>query len=256
MTRPKLIEHGVLRLDLLAAYQRPPELFAASPQPMWTDPYISRQMLAAHLDPEVEAASRHPDAIDRTVSWITGVLGLEPGDALLDLGCGPGLYCRRFAERGLRVTGVDFSENSIRHAREHDGVSRYQCCDYRTLELTDSFDAVTLIYGDFCVLSDLERDELLGTVRRSLRPPGHFVFDVSTSALYRARRGAQPHWSVADQAGFWKPGPHLVLKQVFDYPSHDTLLEHYIVIDESGVASVYHVWLHCYSAESLTAVLE
>jgi SAM-dependent methyltransferase len=269
MTRPKLIEDGALRLDLLAAYQQRPELFEPSPQPMWTDPYISRQMLAAHLDPDVEAASRHPDTITRSVSWIAGVLGLELGNTLLDLGCGPGLYCRRFAERGLEVTGVDFSESSIHYAREHDDASRYQCGDYRMLELADSFDAVTLIYGDFCVLADADRDKLLGIVRRSLKPRGHFVFDVTTTALYRARRGAAPQWSAVDQAagaepqwpavdqaGFWKPGPHLVLKQVFDYPSHETLLEHYLVIDERGVASVYHNWLHCYSAESITAVLE
>ena len=134
----------MLRLDLLAAYQRRPKLFAPSPQPMWTDPYISRQMLLAHLDPDVEAASRHPDTITRSVSWITEVLGLEPGDALLDLGCGPGLYCRRFAERGLEVTGVDFSESSIRHAREHDNATHYQCCDYRMLEFAGCFDAAHL----------------------------------------------------------------------------------------------------------------
>lgn len=256
MTRSKLIEGGLLRLDRLAVCQRRPELFAPSPQQMWTDPYISHRMLAAHLDPDVEAASRHPDTIARSVDWIIDVLGLEAGDALLDLGCGPGLYCRRFAGRGLEVSGVDFSASSISHAREQDGATRYLCRDYLTLDVTDSFDAVMLIYGDFCVLGDSDRDKLLGIVRRALRAEGHFVFDVTTTADYRARRGATPLWSLAENAGFWKPGPHLVLKQVFDYPSHETLLEHYLVIEENGVASVYHNWVHCYSAETITPVLE
>jgi SAM-dependent methyltransferase len=256
MARLKLIESGVFRLDRVAAAQSQPELFAPSPQPMWTDPYIAQQLLAVHLDPAREAASRHPDTIERSVAWITELLGLKPGDALLDLGCGPGLYCRRFAGRGLRVTGVDFSESSLRHARDHDGASRYLCQDYRTLDLTGPFDVVTLIYGDFCVLGDADRDALLRTVRRLLDPRGHLVFDVTTMESYRGRRDAAPDWTLVEGPGFWKPGPHLILKQVFDYPEHDTLLEHYLVIDERGEATVYYDWNHFYSAETISEVLE
>ncbi len=73
-------------------------------------------MLATHLDPTIDLASRRPETIDRTVAWIVETLGLEPGDSVLDLGCGPGLYTQRFAQRGQRVSGVDYSRRSIEYA--------------------------------------------------------------------------------------------------------------------------------------------
>ena len=33
--------------------------------------------------------------------------GLEPGDAVMDLGCGPGLLAIPFAQAGMKVTAVD-----------------------------------------------------------------------------------------------------------------------------------------------------
>ncbi len=71
----------------------------------WDDPYIAQQMLAAHLNPDIDAASRKPSAIENSVQWIIKHLHLQPGESLLDLGCGPGLYCQRFTEYGLKVTG-------------------------------------------------------------------------------------------------------------------------------------------------------
>jgi len=43
--------------------------------------------------------------------------GLEPGRAL-DLGCGSGRHAVWLAERGWRVTAVDFSSEALRQARE------------------------------------------------------------------------------------------------------------------------------------------
>ncbi|MFN8598182.1 MAG: class I SAM-dependent methyltransferase [Anaerolineae bacterium] len=63
-------------------------------------------------NPNVAAAS-HRGAIDRSVRWLIRTLALQPGEAVLDLGCGPGLYASRLATAGLRVTGVDYSRRSI-----------------------------------------------------------------------------------------------------------------------------------------------
>lgn len=52
-------------------------------------------MLDVHLNPNIEAASRKPEMIDRSVKWMIETLGLKAGDIVLDLGCGPGLYASR-----------------------------------------------------------------------------------------------------------------------------------------------------------------
>jgi 2-polyprenyl-3-methyl-5-hydroxy-6-metoxy-1,4-benzoquinol methylase len=40
---------------------------------------------------------------------------VDESTEIADFGCGPGLYTEKLAERGATVTGIDFSENSIRH---------------------------------------------------------------------------------------------------------------------------------------------
>ncbi|NIV35509.1 MAG: methyltransferase domain-containing protein, partial [Anaerolineae bacterium] len=105
-----------LNLDLLQALQEKPAPFTPGEPLFWDDPHISKGMLATHLDPTIDLASRRPETIDRTVAWIVETLGLEPGDSVLDLGCGPGLYTQRFAQRGQRVSGVDYSRRSIEYA--------------------------------------------------------------------------------------------------------------------------------------------
>lgn len=47
------------------------------------------------------------------------VLGDVPVKSLLDLGCGPGEHCARFAAEGWATLGVDVSTTQIASAREH-----------------------------------------------------------------------------------------------------------------------------------------
>jgi len=47
-------------LPQLIALQEKPNPFTSGEPLFWDDPHISRQMLAAHLDPDIDAASRCP----------------------------------------------------------------------------------------------------------------------------------------------------------------------------------------------------
>ena len=119
--------------DRLAPYRVRPEPFAPGEPLFWDAPDISTQMLATHLDPTTDLASRKLETIDASVAWIVATLGLQAGDSVFDLGCGPGLYAARLALRGLRVTGVDYSRRSIAFARDF---ARQQglAIDYRCQE--------------------------------------------------------------------------------------------------------------------------
>ena len=59
-----------LPIEALFHLQKPPAPFSPGEPHFWTDPHIARQMLAVHLDPETDAASRRPETIQRTVDWL------------------------------------------------------------------------------------------------------------------------------------------------------------------------------------------
>lgn len=248
------IHNGQLQLDMLARLAQRPPLFEPSGALFWNDPYIAQQMLKAHLDPNTDAASRKPEIIERIVTWLIERLGLQPGARLLDMGCGPGLYTRRFAECGLQVTGMDYSENSLRYAREHDPRTNYLHANYLTLDEAETFDVITLIYGDICVFSDENLNTLLQAVYRALRPGGFFVFDVTTPS-HRDLRKPETCWEISTGAGFWKPSPHLVLTRFYHYAEHDTTLDQYLVIEDSGTLTDFRVWTHHYTPETISPPL-
>lgn len=247
-----------MNIDFIRHLQEKPEPFTPGEPLFWDDPHISTQMLKAHLNPDNDLASRRPQTIQKSVDWLIASLRLQADDSILDLGCGPGLYAARFAERGLRVTGVDYSRRSIEYAnsyaRQHRLDIRYHYQDYLILDDENLYDAVLLIYGDFCPLSPEQRRRLLKNVYRALKPGGSFVLDVTTP-IHRKRYGSRNGW-YAVETGFWKPGPHLVLEEGFDYAEQSIFLDQAIVIEESGKVSVYRNWFQDFTRETIIAELE
>jgi len=241
----------------LIELQQKPEPFTPGEALFWDDPHISEQMLKAHLDPNIEAASRRPETIDRSVKWMIGTLALKAGDSILDLGCGPGLYASRFARAGLCVTGVDYSRRSIEYASHYakknnlEITYRYQ--NYLELSDENQYDVALLIYGDFCPLNPEQRATLLQNVSRALKPDGKFILDVTTREC-RRQYGIKNSWR-ALESGFFKPGPHLLLEDGFEYPEQSVWLDQFAVIEADGNVSVYRNWFQDYTPETITEEL-
>ena len=148
-------------ISQLTELQQKPAPFTPGEALFWNDPHISTQMLKVHLDPNVDAASRRPETIDRSIQWLIKMLGLKTGASILDLGCGPGLYASRFARAGLQVTGMDYSRNSIDYASQYASENNvnvtYRYQNYLELADENQYDAAFLIYGDFCPLNTEQR---------------------------------------------------------------------------------------------------
>jgi SAM-dependent methyltransferase len=223
-----------------ALYERTTELF-------WNNPHIAKQMLDAHLDPDIDAASRKPDFINRCADWITS-FELPKDKSLLDIGCGPGLYTKQFAKRGFRVTGIDFSDNSIAYARDHDSESNYILQNYLEMDFENEFNIITLIYYDYGALIPKERVNLLGRVKKALKSGGLFLLDV-----YTPLRGKDKHdstsWYINPDGGFWSAAPHLCLDSEHYY---DDIAEgHRTVIVEEGKIRCYNLWDCYFTQQSL-----
>lgn len=228
-----------------------PAIYTKTPGMFWNDPHISKGMLEAHLDLDTDAASRKPAFIDRSVDWIVSLL--PAGAKLLDIGCGPGLYTSRFAQRGLQVTGLDFSERSVAYARAHDPHSAYVVQDYLAMEYIDLFDAITLIWCDYGALTPEDRVELVQRVYRALKPGGLFLLDVFTNRHNQGRK-EDTSWVVHPQGGFWSVQPHITLHATYCYGKTVTLDRH-VVIDDQGERA-YNIWNTCFAVESLLDEIE
>lgn len=237
--------------------QKPP-LFTKSTATMWDDEHISQGILKAHLNPNIDAASRKTETIDASVRWMLDYAQLPKGSAILDLGCGPGLYTQRFAEAGHNVTGIDFSKRSIEYAREQSLRNKQFICyhyqDYLTLNYQNIFNLIIMIYCDLGVLADLERDSLLLKIFHALKPGGLFIFDVFTPLKFHNAPQEENSWFV-EQSGFWRPTPHLGLKSAFYYPESHTHLDQYIIMDEENT-EIYRNWDHAYTVKTVSQALD
>ena len=236
---------------------KPPALYERTDAAFWDDEHISRGMLAAHLDPEFEGASRSFAFMDRSVDWICATAPPATHPRLLDLGCGPGLYAERFARAGYAVTGVDLSPRSLDHARrsanEQGLAIDYRCRNYLELDLDGSFDIAVMIYCDCGALSSDERRVVLRRVRERLRPGGALALDVFSRRKLEAFE-ERTTWEEHPAGGFWNAGPHFEVQRCRRF-SECVSLEQIAVIASEGATS-YHLWNTYFTPATLSAELE
>lgn len=232
-----------------------PALFNKDGGNIWTEEYIAKQMLKAHLNPEFDGASRRNSTIEKTVEFLNKKI-LKNNSFILDLGCGPGLYAEKLCRKGHKVTGIDFSENTICYAKENAKKENlnidYKCEDFFNLKYSEEYDAVIQNYGELNTFSDEERDVLLKLIYTSLKPRGRFIFDISTPVL-RERCGLKKNWYISE-GGFWREKAHIVLEEGFQY-EEDIWLDQYIVADDKYV-QVYRNWFHDYTAETISEIVQ
>lgn len=251
-----IITNGQIDMQRLAAIASRPKPFAGSQRSFWTDPYVSKHLLNAHLDPDRDEATRRPEFVERTVNAIAG--RFDRPQRLLDLACGPGIYAQEFAHLGWDVVGIDFSENSIDYATRQSRKGKldvsYVCGDLRRVDFGGPYDVVTLIYGEFCAFRAKDQARILTKIASALRDGGLFVFDVFTQT-YAERYHSNGEWYVGARDGFWQKEKHLVLEQSFHYPEESASVRRYTIVRADGSYRQYCVWWHYSSLKSITELL-
>lgn len=236
----------------LEKYAAKPQLYTLNSNEFWDDEHISKGMLEAHLNPDWDAATRKHEFLDNSVNWISKIAPPSQYKYLLDLGCGPGLYAERFHSVGYSVTGVDFSKRSIAYAKEQASLNKsnieYHYQNYLTLDYTEKFDIITLIYCDYAALSITDRLALQRKVYQALKPHGKFIFDVFTPLM---RKEESRSWQYNAKGGFFNEKPHICLESVYQYDDKDsTELRQSIVITDETIYC-YNIWDHYFTKETL-----
>lgn len=237
---------------ILAPFKERPFLYSESTASMWDDEYISKGMLAAHLNSNIESASRQLGFVEQSVYWINNLTDSNKNKKLLDLGCGPGIYAELFCKIGFDVIGIDFSKRSIDYAKENAVKNQlnieYLYKNYLEIEYENEFDIITLIYCDFGVLSPSNRSLLLKKIYRALKKDGVLVFDMfSEIELVNFKEGNTVKYY---NEGFWRPTPHIVIQNNYIYSESNNYLEQYIVITEEE-CQCYNNWNQVFNIKSI-----
>lgn len=133
-------------------------------------------------------------------SAVVDLLAPQPGERILDLGCGDGALTVDLMKRGANVVGVDRSAEMIRAAITRGVDARLMSGDALTFQ--GEFDAV---FTNATLHWIPEADAVIAGVARALRPGGRFVGEFgghgNVAAITVALRAAMAKRGI-DVAGF------------------------------------------------------
>jgi cyclopropane fatty-acyl-phospholipid synthase-like methyltransferase len=220
---------------------------------LWTNEHTAEQMLQYHLNESIDVSSRRADFIDRSVEWLVSHFKVDDTTEIADFGCGPGLYSSRLAERGAKVTGIDFSENSLGYAKEaaeKKGVNiDYVQANYLHFETAKRFDLVIMIMCDFSALSPEQRKTLLAKFASFLKPGGSVLLDVYSLNMFDQKKESATY-ELNQMNGFWSANDYYCFVNTFKYNEERVSLDKYTIVEETQTRIVYN-WLQYFSQESL-----
>jgi SAM-dependent methyltransferase len=140
-----------------------------------------------------------PEHTQAEAEFLVEALRCEKGAHLLDVPCGNGRLSLELARRGLRVTGVDISEEFIEEARSlapmavidpsanADGTDKtaqvdFQLGDMRRVEGNAIYDGAYCFGNSFGFLEYADMEKFLAGVARALNPGARFVIETGMAA--------------------------------------------------------------------------
>ncbi len=225
---------------------------------LWTDNHTSRKILESDLNEDIEVSIQNREFINHSVDWMVKHFGIERNRLVADFGCGMGTYAARLTEKGADVTGIDFSETFIRHAREvakQKGLDiNYVQRNYLEFETEERFDLITLLLCDFCALSPSQRRTILEKFYKFLKPGGSILIDVYSLNAFNQREETETY-EHSRLDGFWSPENYYCFQNTFKYDEAKVVLDKYTIIEEKRTRNIYN-WLQYYSEDSLRIEFE
>lgn len=118
---------------------------------------------------------------------VVELLHPQPGERILDLGCGDGALTRKLADMGCDVVGVDSSPQQIEAACKSGLDARVKDC--QALDFGHEFDAV---FSNAALHWMKRSDAVIEGVKRSLKPGGRFVAEMGgAGCVARIRRAVE-----------------------------------------------------------------
>src|SRR5437870_159195 len=137
-------EFGGVTIDRVVGVTEKNPAMSGPPSPNWFNE-IASFLGKAYWAPDTGRVMAFTKGTEQEVDFVVDTLGLEPGQRLLDVGCGPGRHALALARRGFDIVGVDLSDAFVELARKHAAAEAlpavFDVLDVRALSYDAEFDA-------------------------------------------------------------------------------------------------------------------
>jgi SAM-dependent methyltransferase len=187
---------------------------------------------------------------EREAAFVAESLGVSPGSALLDLGCGYGRHAMELAGKGYTVTGLDLSLPLL--IRAADAARRSALTvnfihgDMREMSFEDEFDGAYCMFTSFGYFDDDTNRKVAANLARAIKPGGRLLLDV-VNRDYLVRDLPTRVW--------WQGEGCVVLEEVdFNYFSSRLQVQRSIIF-EDGRQTEQEISIRAYSLHEIGKIL-
>lgn len=135
------------------------------------------------------------------------------GKSILDVGCGDGRFCYELMKEGIKVEGIDYSEQALSFARAFNPRTNFYLDDLTNLKLKKKFDVVVLVE----VLEHIDPHQIskvMENISKVLKKGGKLIISVPSQNLPLQDKHYQ-HFSPKSLSNILQS--NFAVKEVFGY---------------------------------------
>ena len=193
-----------------------------------------------------------PERTAAEVKFIEDQLALTERGSVLDLGCGYGRHAVGMAQRGYRVSGLDFNPHYLDIARQEADAKGVQVTwtegDMRKLPFTEPFDGVYSYFTSFGYFSDADNERVLAEIGRVTRAGGRFLIDLMNRD-WLLTHPQQRTWTQRDD------GALLMEETDIELPTSRVVSRQILIEPGGGPQVTKEFFLRAYTCAELSALL-
>ncbi|HOO96443.1 MAG TPA: class I SAM-dependent methyltransferase [Caldisericia bacterium] len=199
---------------------------------------------------EIQFTPAPKELVQKRVSFIENVLGLAPGNKVLDVPCGDGYLTIELAKKGYSMTGVDLTQAVIDYATVRSKQKQLHMdlyrMDMRDLPWKSRFDGAFCFGGSFGFFDDKGNTDFLKSLHKCLKPQAKIIIDTHVSETLLPVFKKENREQIGDLT--------LIQKRQFDH-EHGVINSDWTVIKD-GIDEHYFASMRIYSYKELKEMLQ